>query len=68
MQKTLETQNAEDTAGELTGTLEMRNLKQALHDHRAELAEKTNQIDSYKQVHLLSLHHGSCFTILTVND
>lgn len=41
------------------GTLEMRNLKQALHDHRAELAEKTNQIDSYKQVHLLSLHHGS---------
>ncbi|KAG0576911.1 hypothetical protein KC19_5G117300 [Ceratodon purpureus] len=45
----LQTQNAEGTAGEVTSTLEMRNLKQALHEHRAQLAEKTNQIDSYKQ-------------------
>lgn len=61
MQKTLQTENVEDTEGLVSGTLEMQNLKQALHEHRAQLAEKTNQIDSYKQV-VLSLHHESSFT------
>jgi len=50
VQKTLQTKNAEDYAGDASSTVEMQNLRQALHDHRAQLAEKTNQIDSYKQV------------------
>jgi len=50
VQKILQMKNAEDYAGDVSSTVEMQNLRQALHDHRAQLAEKTNQIDSYKQV------------------
>lgn len=45
----LQTKNAEASAGDVSSTVEMQNLRQALHEHRAQLAEKTNQIDSYKQ-------------------
>ncbi|XP_024397924.1 uncharacterized protein [Physcomitrium patens] len=45
----LQRENTEATEGDVNSTLEMQNLMRVLHEHRAQLAEKTKQIDSYKQ-------------------
>lgn len=50
LQENLQRENTEATEGDVNSTLEMQNLMRVLHEHRAQLAEKTKQIDSYKQV------------------
>nr|PNR38118.1 hypothetical protein PHYPA_021229 [Physcomitrium patens] len=49
LQENLQRENTEATEGDVNSTLEMQNLMRVLHEHRAQLAEKTKQIDSYKQ-------------------
>lgn len=69
----MNTKHMEDAAAEVHHALEIRTLEQALEEKNAQLAEKANQIETYKkvvsQVVLLALFLASknCKSIILTN-